>query len=185
MSYDPFGDAPRPRRGGPARPISACLPTGYVARAALVLTEAHAAAGEPPPAPEPSASAPPICPRCGGCSYDVEGGGLCMAYASDPAPNSPADIGFVPPEEPVAIDPRIPKDILGFCRSCKRNVFWVKLNGKAHPVERGVDPKGNIALTLHTSDDTVSAERVEPGSRPKLHLSHFATCPQAKGWRTT
>jgi hypothetical protein len=157
MSYDPFGDAPRPRRGGPARPLSACLPEGYVARATLVLTEAHAAAGEPPPAPP----------------------------ERDPAPNSPADLGFVPPEEPVAIDPRIPKDVLGFCRSCKRPVFWIRLNGKAHPVERGIDPKGNIALTLHTADDTVSAERVEPGSRPKLHLSHFATCADAKSWRTT
>jgi len=83
----------------------------------------------------------------------------------------------------MGVDPRVPKAILGFCRSCKRPVFWVRLNDKPHPVDRLTDPKGTIALTLHKGDDTVTAERVPAGSRPDLHLSHFATCPDANKWR--
>lgn len=89
------------------------------------------------------------------------------------------------PYEPSSPPPRpqLPKEVLGFCRSCHHAVYWVKLDGKPHPVERGTDPKGNIALTLHKADDSVTAERVSPGSRPNLHLSHFALCPQAAEWR--
>ncbi len=83
----------------------------------------------------------------------------------------------------MSIDPRIPKDVLGFCRSCSRPVFWILLRGKKHPVDRLTDPKGTIALTLHTGDDTVTAELVKAGSRPNLHLSHFATCEHADQWR--
>lgn len=96
---------------------------------------------------------------------------------SDPAPNSPEDLGF-------ARRPELPKEVLGFCRSCNRPIYWVRLKGKPHPVERGTDPKGNIALTLHTGNDSVAAELVEVGTRPNLHLSHFAVCKYADQWRS-
>jgi hypothetical protein len=79
--------------------------------------------------------------------------------------------------------PVLPKEVLGFCRSCHAPIYWAEVNGKPHPVERALSPKGTIALTLHKGDDSVTAEVCPPGTRPQLHLSHFAVCKQAGTWR--
>jgi hypothetical protein len=53
------------------------------------------------------------------------------------------------------------------CRSCQAEVVWLKTrNGKNVPVDV-------------TSFDPVEFELDPPEFDPKLHVAHFATCPQA------
>lgn len=69
----------------------------------------------------------------------------------------------------------------GTCRSCRRGIYWAKTpSGKLMPVDLGVDPDGTIVLTTQGRDVIATIDPDAPG--PK-HLSHFASCPQAKQWR--
>lgn len=54
------------------------------------------------------------------------------------------------------------------CRSCKAQIRWVKVekSGKKMPVNAAPDPNG---LILAGGDH---------------YTSHYATCPDAKKWRT-
>jgi hypothetical protein len=65
------------------------------------------------------------------------------------------------------------------CRSCAKTVLWVTTeNGKKMPAEESEN--GNLLLENDLLGDPV-ARVVDPGEG--THVSHFATCPQAEGWR--
>lgn len=62
------------------------------------------------------------------------------------------------------------------CRSCGVEVVWVVTEaGKKMPVDAKPTEKGNLLL------ENGVARYVEAGKG--THVSHFATCAQAKGWR--
>lgn len=70
------------------------------------------------------------------------------------------------------------------CRSCRAEVVFARHHktGKRQPLE--VDPEGAFVLAEH-------GEYVpyDPLFRPKhrdrdRYTSHFATCPEADGWRS-
>jgi len=61
-----------------------------------------------------------------------------------------------------------PSASLSFCRSCKAPITWLKTEtGKFIPV----------------NPDSVKDRPLNNIYNSKIHVSHFATCPQAKGWR--
>ena len=67
------------------------------------------------------------------------------------------------------------------CRSCAKKVLWVTTeNGKRMPVEEHETEQGNLLLENDLLGDPV-ARVVAPGEG--THVSHFATCPDAEGWR--
>ena len=76
------------------------------------------------------------------------------------------------------------------CRSCGARVIWTRTaaTGKAMPVDVEPSAKGNIVLT-DLEDRTPTAVYVDLLNQadyrdaPK-YLSHFATCPDAKSWRS-
>lgn len=63
------------------------------------------------------------------------------------------------------------------CRSCEAPILWVKLRPglKAHPVDE--TPKKVIVLS-DVSDGGAPVAKMVDG-----YTSHFATCPDAEGWR--
>jgi len=71
------------------------------------------------------------------------------------------------------------------CRSCKALIFFatVTKTGKKIPMDPEAVDDGNIVL----SPDCRDAEVLGPGEAPtfpgRKYRSHFATCPDAKGWR--
>ena len=65
------------------------------------------------------------------------------------------------------------------CRSCRAWVVWcTTAKGKKMPVDAEPAADGNLVMK---EDGTV--EVVPVGSQPKLHLSHFVTCPDRREWR--
>jgi hypothetical protein len=71
------------------------------------------------------------------------------------------------------------------CRSCGAPILWaVTPGGRRIPLDADPDDAGNIAL------DTSSLKAVAvfvadadgTDTRPR-YRSHFASCPQAEGWR--
>jgi hypothetical protein len=77
------------------------------------------------------------------------------------------------------------------CRSCGASIIWARtLHGKSMPVNAEPASGGNILLenrqgfvlaTLYSAE--MAANLLGPESRASLRQSHFATCPDAKGWR--
>ncbi len=74
------------------------------------------------------------------------------------------------------------------CRSCQAPMFWVTMepSGKKNPLDPEPSEKGNIRMTdtgerwiVLKGDELVKAR--ERGD--KLHLSHFATCPNSLAHR--
>lgn len=86
----------------------------------------------------------------------------------------------------------------GTCRSCGARILWVKTKtGRPMPLDPPIvavwDPTGGIpegakTITITTADGrTVRGLRDRPllgGELVAGHISHFATCPQAKDHRT-
>lgn len=74
-----------------------------------------------------------------------------------------------------------------YCRSCRAPVIWVvSERGKSMPVDVEPVPDGN--LVLETTGGKLTARVHAPDlfagpPRAPLHKSHFATCPDADGWR--
>lgn len=75
------------------------------------------------------------------------------------------------------------------CRSCGAEIYWaITNNGKRMPVDYLPTPEGTIAIeypkgpllaiVLHGDELLAAREAGEP-----LHLSHFATCPNAASHR--
>lgn len=80
------------------------------------------------------------------------------------------------------------------CRSCGVEVIWtVTETGKqmpvdVEPVENGnlllMHRKGFKPLSVYQSKEMLAALAEHGGLQAhRLHLSHFATCPQSKKWR--
>jgi hypothetical protein len=58
----------------------------------------------------------------------------------------------------------------GECRGCQAPIYWVRINGKAHPVERGRETR---VVFFEGAFHVVGA-----------YVSHFAKCPNAAQFRT-
>lgn len=93
----------------------------------------------------------------------------------DPKPNSPEDVGFLPPSK---LGPPVAK-----CRSCGAAIYWATTGtGRQMPVDVKPVENGNVALTWNGK--RISAVYVAGAAHPGvLRLSHFATCPNAKQHR--
>lgn len=77
---------------------------------------------------------------------------------------------------------------MNVCRSCRAPIVWAETaGGKRMPVDAEPAPLGNIALT-ELDDGRVHASVVAEGAvlltEQPLHLSHFATCPNADQHRS-
>lgn len=69
------------------------------------------------------------------------------------------------------------------CRSCNADIEWAEweASGKAIPLDRAPDPKGNLVLVagkvrMYKEEDAKLAR--------ERRVSHFATCPHRDDWRT-
>ncbi len=75
---------------------------------------------------------------------------------------------------------------LSVCRSCPAEVVWtITAGGKRMPVDANPSDRGDLELVDEVSGvvrSTYVPEEEREG-RDDLHLSHFATCPQAGQWR--
>lgn len=72
------------------------------------------------------------------------------------------------------------------CRSCGAAIIWVKMKntGKANPVDAEPSDKGNLEIS--NGEGVVLSKSGAVGFRAaggKLHLSHFATCPDRAAHR--
>src|SRR6266540_5604536 len=74
------------------------------------------------------------------------------------------------------------------CRSprCKQPIIWTLTErGRDMPVDAEPSKGGNVALRWNADGDTVMSSVPKPHlafGRHDLHMSHFATCPDAY-WR--
>jgi hypothetical protein len=73
------------------------------------------------------------------------------------------------------------------CRSCGAAVVWVEtVKGKRMPLDVKPNEKGNIMLREREGREPLAiyvSDQQRESSQLKLFVSHFATCPQSKGWR--
>jgi hypothetical protein len=68
---------------------------------------------------------------------------------------------------------------MAFCRGCNARIEWHKTAaGKAIPLDPDPHPDGNI-----TFDSAARVVYAAKGSKPRMYLSHFATCPKADEFR--
>lgn len=64
------------------------------------------------------------------------------------------------------------------CRSCGAPIIWARtVNGKAMPLDAEPTDAGNVSLVNGV------AYVGEQLALPPCYTSHFATCPDAPGWR--
>lgn len=76
----------------------------------------------------------------------------------------------------------------GNCRSCGARILWrrSRLTRRRHPIDVEPHPDGNIrVIDASWCDVLVRERRNAQGSEmaERLHLSHFATCPNAERHR--
>lgn len=67
------------------------------------------------------------------------------------------------------------------CRTCGAEIVWciAEKSGKRIPVDVEHAPNGNLVLL--SGGRVKYAKHGEEGVR---YISHFATCPDAEGWRS-
>lgn len=81
-------------------------------------------------------------------------------------PHDPAEESFVDLERAVRDYFTGPPGTCSTCRSCSAPIFWIETkNGRRMPLD-------------HSPIQAVNAE----GEVIRVHLSHFATCPQGAEW---
>jgi hypothetical protein len=114
----------------------------------------------------------------------------------EPRPNSPEDVGFIPPAERPLHSPK-------FCASCRAPIFWAQIldehgqrifyedargrrRVKSMPVDAEPSPRGNVIL-FHREGEGIVCRTLRRGEAvrfgERLRTSHFATCPNAKQHR--
>lgn len=70
------------------------------------------------------------------------------------------------------------------CSTCEAPIRWVlSAKGRRLPIDPEPVATGNLFLQ-QTDEGVTYATVVAPGSRPRLFVSHFATCPQAAAHRS-
>jgi len=96
------------------------------------------------------------------------------AGEEEPRPNSPEDVGYLPPERVAALA----RPPTAKCRSCKAPVYWaVTGTGGAMPVNVEPSPDGN--LSLRWNGRRILAVYVDANFAGPRRKSHFASCPNA------
>jgi hypothetical protein len=81
------------------------------------------------------------------------------------------------------------------CRSCGAKVIWTETErGRRMPVDKEASPEGNLLLmhragraplAVYQTKEALEALAKEGGlQQHRLYVSHFATCPQSKKWKT-
>ena len=69
------------------------------------------------------------------------------------------------------------------CKSCKAEIHWTKTSkGRSMPMNAEPDPEG-LWIIEKGRDDALLIRVVPDGWTGNRHTTHFATCPNAKGWR--
>ena len=69
------------------------------------------------------------------------------------------------------------------CRSCQAPILWAKsASGSSVPLNADPVPAGNIALRSDGIAIYLRKGEAPPAGAP-LHVSHFATCPNAGAHR--
>lgn len=69
------------------------------------------------------------------------------------------------------------------CRSCSAPIVWARTSSeKLMPVDPEPTPDGNLVLFRDYADEWRVQVVGGADDRPR-HRPHFATCPDAEGWR--
>lgn len=79
------------------------------------------------------------------------------------------------------------------CRSCQARIVWTTnvSSGRRMPVDADPVAGGNVVLVSGNdgpearvlTKDELARRAPRLDGKPDLHVSHFATCAQAKDWR--
>lgn len=81
----------------------------------------------------------------------------------------------------------------GTCKGCGEEIEWALLNGRPHPFDvvptdkdRGYEliesPSEPRTVAVYVQAGLMQARRLR-GEKPRLVVSHFSTCPNAKDFR--
>lgn len=72
----------------------------------------------------------------------------------------------------------------GECRSCGKSVIFVTMlpSEKTTPIDPDLEHGGNVEIRKN-SKGKLYAKVTGPDPEQRKWISHFATCPQADGWR--
>lgn len=71
------------------------------------------------------------------------------------------------------------------CRSCGAPIIWARTTGgKLIPVDPDPTDNGNVELVDGLDRPTAIVHAQPPLAAPPMRLPHFATCPDADGWRS-
>ena len=74
------------------------------------------------------------------------------------------------------------------CKSCGAEIVWARssASGKPFPVDAEPTDTGNVRLEKGKATvlSRGQLQELSPLERGTLHLSHFATCPNARDHRT-
>ena len=73
------------------------------------------------------------------------------------------------------------------CSSCKASILWATSfgTGKPMPVDPEPSPKGALRIARRPDGSIVATPVPAKARTGTLHISHFATCPNAKSHRKT
>jgi hypothetical protein len=76
------------------------------------------------------------------------------------------------------------------CKACGVELVWLKheRTKKPMPIEAAPHVEGNIVVNLGNKTYRIANDKEYEGHKisdtgPKLHVSHFARCPEADGFR--
>jgi hypothetical protein len=71
------------------------------------------------------------------------------------------------------------------CSSCRARIIFARtVHGKVMPVDAEPCEDGNVELLMEADGVHALVHAQPPLGAPPLHLSHFATCPQASDHRS-
>jgi hypothetical protein len=76
------------------------------------------------------------------------------------------------------------------CRDCSKEILWLKHHqtGKVAPIEAEKHPDGNLVISVEKglyrfANDSEYEKHKTSDTGPKLWISHFVQCPNAKEFR--
>lgn len=120
----------------------------------------------------------PFCQNCG-CVADED-----QVWCDECLPEELEKIAKSHVEEKkVSTSDTIP--INGKCRSCKADVIWVTMTPslKPTPIDPALEHGGNVEIRANASGK-LYAKVTGPDAEQRKYISHFASCRDAKTWRT-
>lgn len=75
------------------------------------------------------------------------------------------------------------------CRSCGASIYWAyTVDGNRMPVDADPVDEGNVIMAVNRRTGELRARVVSPDEHVpngrNRYTPHFATCPDAEGWRS-